>query len=78
MTVAALGPAPDDKPPTSSMKSYLGLEGTLWTIWEQSFAGRSAFKIMSIVISGVLGLAVLMAALKALSGVSQWLNRSQS
>ncbi len=57
---AARGPMPDANPATGTMLASMGLDPTLVGTWEQSFGGRSAFKVVGVAAMAILALVILL------------------
>jgi hypothetical protein len=73
--VTAIGPAPDDSPPTKDMYAYTGYDKTKMDAWNSSFQGRTAFKYFGFAAMGVLGLVLLSSLVAGINGLYGKLRR---
>ena len=74
-TVTALGPAPDDSPPTTVMHQLQGLDPNLLALWNQSFNFRTAFKWFGSICIGIVTLVVLLFLFVGLNGAFKLVRR---
>lgn len=72
-TAAAVGPAPDDRPPKIGLIASAGLDGDLLKAWEQSFQGHKVFKVVASISFTILCGILLIYGLQGLAGISKWI-----
>jgi len=65
----ASAPIPDTKPVAKSAYELQGLDKPLLEAWEQSFKGRSAFKVFAGILMGLVALVLTLYVLLAINGV---------
>ncbi len=75
-TVTALGPAPDNDPPSFAMHELAGYDKTLLDVWNLSFLGRTAFKWLGFASIGVVGLVLLAYSLLGIVALARFVRRS--
>ena len=74
-TVTALGPAPDDQPPTLAMHQLAGYDKIMLDVWNLSFQGRTAFKWFGFASMGVLGLVLLAYGSRGVVALARYVQR---
>lgn len=74
-TVTALGPAPDDQPPTFVMHELAGYDKIMHTAWNLSFQGRTAFKWFGFASLGLVGLVLLAYGSRGVAALARFVQR---
>lgn len=74
-TLAARGPMPDATPGTTTMLASMELDPTLVATWEQSFGGRSAFKVVGVAAMAILALVILLQVTVGIDSLLRGLRR---
>ena len=73
--VTAIGPAPDNQPPQSTMRQLAGHDPLMHKAWNLSFPGRTAFKFFGFASLGVLALVLLAYSALAVVAIARFVRR---